>query len=52
MNHSSIGAIHGLDEEDGTRFLVLEMTNDESLEQQQRVDRSAAELKELAPGGG
>jgi len=36
LNHSNIGAIHGLEESDGVRFLVLELIEGETLEQRLR----------------
>ncbi len=33
LNHANIGAIHGLEESDGVRFLVLELIEGETLEQ-------------------
>jgi len=33
LNHNNIGAIHGLEESDGVRFLVLELIEGETLEQ-------------------
>ncbi len=44
LNHPHIGAIHGLDEADGTQFLVLELVDGETLAD--RLKRGAVPLDE------
>ena len=44
LNHPNIAAIHGLDEVDGTRFLVLELVDGENLDQ--RIRRGALPAEE------
>src|SRR5216684_3079993 len=44
LNHPHIGAIYGLDESNGTQFLVLELVDGESLEQ--RIARGPVPLDE------
>ncbi|MGD8328276.1 MAG: protein kinase [Acidobacteriota bacterium] len=43
LNHANIAAIYGLDEADGTRFLVLELVEGETLEE--RLQRGPLELQ-------
>ena len=44
LSHANIGAIHGLEESDGVRFLVLELIEGESLER--RLQRGAIPVSE------
>ena len=44
LSHTNIGAIHGLEESDGVRFLVLELIEGESLER--RLQRGAIPVPE------
>ena len=44
LNHTNIAAIHGLEESEGRRFLVLELAEGETL--QARLDRSALPIEE------
>ncbi len=44
LNHSNIATIHALEEEEGTRFLVLELVKGESLEQ--RLSRGPLPVEE------
>ncbi|MGE5361666.1 MAG: serine/threonine-protein kinase, partial [Bacteroidales bacterium] len=49
LNHANIAAIHGLEEADGTKFLVLEYVPGDTLAQ--RIDRAALPLKEALQVG-
>ncbi len=47
LNHPNIGAIHGLEEADGRRYLVLEFVEGETLAQ--RLRRGALPVREALP---
>ena len=47
LNHPNIAAIHGLEESDGTRALVMELVDGEDLSQ--RIARGAIPLDEALP---
>jgi eukaryotic-like serine/threonine-protein kinase len=47
LNHSNIGTIHGLEEREGTRFLVLELVEGETLAD--RLNRGAIPVDEALP---
>src|SRR5262245_50460864 len=47
LNHSNIGAIHGLEEVDGRRYLILEYVEGETLAEQ--LKRGAIPVDEAVP---
>jgi serine/threonine protein kinase/Tol biopolymer transport system component len=47
LDHPNIGALHDFREEEGVRFLVLQLVDGESL--QQRIDRGPIPLQEALP---